>query len=729
MNDAPASPRFDTRIAVVVALLALLVRVGYELHLHSDDGPVGRMGTVIMGDERAYDALARNFANDDFARERAFYQEPMYAWLVSWAYAVAPPPELSEDDQSVIELAGVHTFIYWTQHLLGVLTAVLVAALGVRAGGARVGLIAGLLAAVSGPLVFHEAMLLKSSAGLFVFTATLLLWTTTWKRGGRARAAALGALTGLGILLRGNMYLLLPLVCVSLALRKDARGRGQALIDGIICGLAALLPLVPVTLHNLALGDRVLTTYQSGTNAIIGMPESDDVRAAIAYMPLIAGRGDALYEEADAVQLAEQLAGRTLASHEVSATWWSEWRRRVGARPGVAALRAFAKAASTFHGDEIPDVKDWQFFRRTVAWLGTPLSDFHFVGPLALVGALLALLSRRPGRRARLIVLAGLGVVVITLALFYVMGRYRLSAAPCLWILAAFAIDEGWTRFRSGKRLVPIVVGVLVAIFGTVTWLGHWTIRPDIRGANSFQTSWVNDASVSLQRAKLSSNPTEAREYRDLAVAAARQSLELAPTYPDAHQKVVRAYDLSTTVLEPLTDEAHRAAWRLLLALEQQRTGQPQTNAATASPSTVRREAARLRRLPSREGSEAYVSKPLADTALRLAQDLRRDGAFEEALELVDVSLKRAPGVIEAFVERGLILKKIGRPTEALSAYQRALDAGIDTPELHNNLGNLLLQLARPAEALPHFERAAALMPGNATIERNIQRAREALEQ
>ena len=45
----------------------------------------------LLGDERAYDAMARGFASGDLGRERAFYQEPLYAWVVSLVYRAVPP--------------------------------------------------------------------------------------------------------------------------------------------------------------------------------------------------------------------------------------------------------------------------------------------------------------------------------------------------------------------------------------------------------------------------------------------------------------------------------------------------------------------------------------------------------------------------------------------------------------------------------------------------------------
>src|SRR5262249_38959465 len=154
--------------------------------------------------------------------------------------------------------------------------------------------------------------------------------------------------------------------------------------------------------------------------------------------PLRSGRGEATYEEADAVALAEQAEGRRLSGPEVSSYWWRHVGGVVARRPAVALQRVLLKLACTVHPDELPDVKDWYFFRDAVPALSTWLSDLSLCGPLAVLGLLLLPWRGRPGL---LVVRLALLAVALTLMLFFVFGRYRLAAAPSLWILAAGAVD------------------------------------------------------------------------------------------------------------------------------------------------------------------------------------------------------------------------------------------------------------------------------------------------
>jgi len=57
-------------------------------------------------------------------------------------------------------------------------------------------------------------------------------------------------------------------------------------------------------------------------------------------------------------------------------------------------------------------------------------------------------------------------------------------------------------------------------------------------------------------------------------------------------------------------------------------------------------------------------------------------------------------------VERGNRYYRAGRYEEAVREYQKALSSGVNTPELHYNLGTALLQLGRYDEADPHLRAA-----------------------
>lgn len=705
------------RTLLLIAVVAVLARAGYEVAVMLDEGPVGTLGSHLLGDERAYDRFARTVADDTLDRERSFYQEPLYAWSVGQLYKLFPPAPV-DDDIAAVARSGVHVGITVVQHLLGVLTALLVATLGARCLGARVGLLAGLFAALSGPAIFHESMLLKESVALLLWVASLHLWLDVLEDKGRWRVRALGLALGVGVLLRGNTYILLALVLASLVARTNGRRRLVAIPVVLV---TALVVISPLTIHNLRRGEFVLSTYQSGTNAAIGQPDTDVIWRGVAYEPVRAGQGDAMFEERDAVAVAEAAAGRRLSGPEISAWWWAETARRVGEHPQAAAARVGLKLLHTFHGEEIPDVKDWLFFRRVVPWLGTPLSDLGWLGPLALAGLLFLPWRSREGAHRLFVVRGSVAVVALTLMLFYVMGRYRLSAAPGLWILAAGAMVAGW-RTLTGSAKVARKLGVVALGVGFVA-AGQIPMHPGI----GLHVSFNNLASVELSLARGAPTTTLAEQHRDRAVVAAHRALDTAPGFPAGRAMLIRALDLETPLLQPRSTEAWEQAWRLLLVMESERTGQGAMDVLDGDLAVLASAVEALRSLPGLPGADVSVGPMLAFACRRVAQDLRAPEQLPMALKLVDTSLKADPVEIVAWVQRGLILKRMGRLQQAEEAYRTALDLGEVSVELHNNLGSLLLSTGRCAEAVESFVRALSLDPDNTKVADNLRRARECL--
>ena len=723
MTADPGARLRPGQIAVLV-LLGLLVRVGYEATVWTDTGAVGTLGTHLLGDERAYDQFARDSAAGTLDRERAFYQEPMYAWLVGRLYSVWTPSPVPPD-ATAIPVDGVRLAVLIAQHVLGLALIVATACLGARALGARAGWIAGALVAVSAPTVFHEAMLLKASLSLLLIVLCLTFWLDVLEGAGRRRVVALGLCLGAGVLLRGNLYLLLALVLASLVVRREGRRPGAALVVGVL----ALLVVSPATVHNIRRGEWVLTTYQAGSNAAIGHPAGDDPDQGIIYAPLRAGRGDARFEEADAVALAEAGAGRRLAGHEVSSWWWARVFERIQENPGVAAQRTLVKAAHLFHGREVPDVKDLAFFTDQIPWLGTPVSNLVILGPWALLGFVFLPWRRRPGL---LVVRGGVLVVGVSLALFYVMGRYRLSALPLLCILAAGAMVAGWSVLTGGG---PLWRKLLVAAAAVLVPLGYSALPlpSDVRGHH---TSWANASTVERQYAETATDPEQARTRRERALDDARQAVAIAPLFPSGRAALVRALGLRTAVLEPDVDEARLEGWRLLLLMEGIRTGTDVLDRLEAPEPLVARSALELQRLPSRPGQDDFTAPMRAWAARSIVPYLKPgqvpypadDEVYPLALRLSELSLQLEPEEALAHVQRGLSLKRLGRLPEAEAAYRASIAGGLDGVEVYNNLGNLLLTMDRPGEAVECLERAVSMAPDNDFLRQNLARARGALD-
>ena len=59
----------------------------------------------------------------------------------------------------------------------------------------------------------------------------------------------------------------------------------------------------------------------------------------------------------------------------------------------------------------------------------------------------------------------------------------------------------------------------------------------------------------------------------------------------------------------------------------------------------------------------------------------------------------------------GIVLRDLGRPTEALASYDKALEIRPNSAEVLNNRGIVLRDLRRLAEALASHDEALAIKP------------------
>ena len=99
-------------------------------------------------------------------------------------------------------------------------------------------------------------------------------------------------------------------------------------------------------------------------------------------------------------------------------------------------------------------------------------------------------------------------------------------------------------------------------------------------------------------------------------------------------------------------------------------------------------------------------------------------GKPREALRAFDAALKLAPQMPEAHCNRAVALQDIGRLEEALAAADRALRYRPQYVTAHFNRGNILKALARPEEAADAYTKALQLKPdfAEALLNRGLAR-------
>jgi 4-amino-4-deoxy-L-arabinose transferase-like glycosyltransferase len=308
-----------------------------------------------------------------------------------------------------------------TTTLLGITSVVLVAFVGRRVGGERVGLVAGLLAAVypnmwlSDGLVMSESLAIVIVAG-FLLLALELVETPTMRVG-----AAVGAVVALAALTRSELLLLGPLLAAVVWHRHGWRTTWRPLA---LAGGVGLLVLAPWMLFNASRFERsVLLTTNDGTT-LLGA-NCDDVYGGSNM------GGWSLFCVFDAPEVPGDDSVRSAAQRDLAFEY-------IGANIERVPLVMAARVARVVDLHGVPDMVNGDVGEerpRAGVWLGIVM--LWALIPLSLLG-----LRRMRPVHAQVLLLPVVVVLAITIV-FYGGHRLRAPAEPVLCVAAAMFLARG----------------------------------------------------------------------------------------------------------------------------------------------------------------------------------------------------------------------------------------------------------------------------------------------
>lgn len=331
-----------------------------------------------------------------------------------------------------------------TQIGCDVLSCVLAFRLGRALRGAREGLWAAGVLALSGPLIYFTGEVTSASLTVTLELALLLLVLRARERPSLATWGVAGVMLGVSALLRAEALLLGGWMLGWLWWALRERGARQRLGWSAAALGAAACVIAPVTLRNwLHARDATLISANGGVNFYIG--------AEPRYHGVIGVRPGA---EWLALMREPEMAGLRKAGNQ-SAYFMAKGLRVMAADPAGAALHLVKKLGHFWHGRELPSNRDLYLSRARSPVLAallwrTPVLCFPFgvLAALALAGAVLALRARE---RARFL-LGPIAIHWVTVAAFFVTGRHRLLVVGPLAVLAALAVGVALERWRAGAR-------------------------------------------------------------------------------------------------------------------------------------------------------------------------------------------------------------------------------------------------------------------------------------
>jgi tetratricopeptide (TPR) repeat protein len=637
-----------------IFLLALLLRLIYLFQINAIP-----LFYHLAGDGRTYHEWAQHIAAGDWLGQGVFYQAPLYPYFLALLLS------LVGDNLWLVRL--------W-QIVLGSLCCALLCRVGEKLFSRPVGVAAGVLLAVYAPAIFFDALIEKSILDLCLLCLLLFLLINVDSSKALAKWLGTGAVLALLGLSRENALILIPVIGLWLWFNGADQPRAvRARRLGIfLAGL--LIVLLPVGLRNLLVGGEFkLTTSQLGANFFIGNnPVADGRYGSITNLI-----GESQLEGPDAKRLAERALGRELGAGEVSDYWLRRAFAYIGAEPLQWLRLLLSKWCLVWQRREIEDSDDFYIYQDW-SWLLAVLARFsHFgvLAPLAAVGVILTLRQWR-----RLWLLYGMVLALaLSVALFYVFGRYRFPLVPLLALFASAGLVElarACQRRAWGKLLSA--TAALISLGILVNWPEHNTA-----GAAGYN----NLANAYAKQGKLAQ-----------AIKSAEQALEVNPDYGVAHYNLgnlhMRQGDLA------LAQSHFQAALRLL----------PNYAEAHSNYGQLRAEAGDIEIGLEHFKKAVALNPALGRAQLNLGVALAKRGNTGAAIGPLKAAVQLSPESVQASFYLGSVYAAERRYSEAERYFLQALRLDNSFAPAHESLAQVLAAQGKKDQALEHYQAALRLM-------------------
>lgn len=401
---------FATRVAAIAGV-GLAIRLVYAL--------VVMGGRTPTGDGREFHLLAIVLART------GRYLQPFQELYLHRTIPTTEKPPLYPALLALPSSVGLDSYAAHrvVSCLFGASAIILIAVLGRRVGGDRIGLLAAALAAVYPALWMLDSSLRSESLYVPLIALGLIAAYRLRDLPSGKRGALLGAAIGFAALTRSEALLLVPLL---LPWRRPKLA--AAVVAGCFVVVAPWLVRNWITFNQ----PTAISTNEGGLLA------GANCRSAY-YTPLIGTwacfpQNDPAWGENEAV-ISDHLRSRAFR-------YAGDHLGRLPAVVGVRVMRVWdvwkPRSSSRFEAS-IAD--------RALGAQRAAMISLYLLAPLAVAGAVIL---RRRGEPLRILIVPIVFVTVVA-ALSYGSTRFRVAAEPAVVVLAAVGLGSAVTRLRQGR--------------------------------------------------------------------------------------------------------------------------------------------------------------------------------------------------------------------------------------------------------------------------------------
>lgn len=398
----------------------------------------------LNADAYVHDVWAMDIAAGRITGETAFYQSPLYPYLLSAVY----------------KILGHHFWpVYIIQALMDAFSCLFLMKATRMMFNRRTAIMCGIAAAFYIPFIFNTGLLLKETLVVFCVTLFLLLFMKSERTDKSCYSYAWGAVLGAAALSRPNMSVLFVFAALWILFHPHTgiteKNEKTAVIVRrkiLPAFLGMLLFIIPSVIHNYAAShDFVIFNYAGGFVFYLGANPYAD--GTTTYPPWITSAP--LQEQKQIYEIAEAETGRKLRPSEVSSFWFREGLKYIRENPKRFFWLTMGKFYLFWNAYEIPDNYDISFIRRHFPTVLTgPLAGYAIIASLGVIGMFLAVKRRRGG-----ILPVLFWPYMLSLMPFIITDRYRIPAAVLLIPAAAYTLNRFYIKLvADAGKILPAML-------------------------------------------------------------------------------------------------------------------------------------------------------------------------------------------------------------------------------------------------------------------------------
>ena len=486
-----------TKELLIIAGVFLLALSARAIYLYeSSANPSFTAPTVDSG---VYDTLARNTAEGKGINYEFFWQPFFYPAFLSVVYTIS--------GSSILCAKIVQLF-------LGSLTCVLTYILGKKVFGPSAGVIAAIITAVYGPLIFFETELLASGWAAFFSVTLLLIILHASSRKNTWLFCVLGITAGLSFITRPTFFLFLAGagLLLAISLFRFEKTKSKTVFKLTLGLLSFLIIVLPVAMLGLRIsGHFAVLPASGGANFYVG--NNPDINQTLAARP---GWG---WEEITSLPEENGFIGNMWVQQK----YYKEQNLNfIQTQPATFAKGLLQKTIHFLCPRELPRNIDIYIFRKwskllsILAWkhggFGFP---FGILLPLGLFG-LVSKWRNIPVPLKLFIVLYPASIIIV-----FASARYRIPVIPVLAVLAGQGILYLISLIKNKKWILVVVIcicGAAISLFLSLQ-------GPFVQEQGDFEAELYANAASTLSM----------QGNSEKAIICLQKALSLKDDYPFAH--------------------------------------------------------------------------------------------------------------------------------------------------------------------------------------------------